>query len=119
MTARLTYLERYLAGEYEQVWDELQALGDAVREEPLHGDPLAVARETMRRVRKNLEMLIPRLVAVGYQFGYGWVQPPADEPFGWRLRQEYQRLLEDVKAQPPILTFDSDLDDHLADRQSG
>ena len=117
MTARLTYLERYLAGEYEQVWTELQALGDAVREEPLHGDALAVARETMRRVRRNLEMLIPRLVAVGYQFGYGWIQPPADEPLGWRLRQEYQRLLEDVKTQHPILTFDSDLEDYLADRR--
>ncbi|MGZ6376098.1 MAG: hypothetical protein ACXWPI_15445, partial [Ktedonobacterales bacterium] len=93
MTARLTYLERYLAGEYEQVWAELQALGAAVREEPLHSDALAVARATMRRVRENLEMLIPRLVKAGYQFGYGWVQPPANEPFGWRLREAYLSML--------------------------
>ncbi len=33
------------------------------------------------------------------------------------MRQEYQRLLEDVKAQPPILTLDADLEDHLADRR--
>src|SRR6266849_6050327 len=117
MAAKTPYLERYLAGEYELVWDELVALGAEVREEPLYSDALAVARETMRRVRKNLEMLIPRLVTIGYQFGYGWVQPPADEPFGWRLRQEYQRLLEEVKDQPPILTFESDLEDHLADRR--
>jgi len=115
MAAKTPYLERYVAGEYERVWDELVALGTEVREEPLYSDALAVARETMRRVRKNLEILIPRLVTIGYQFGYGWVQPPADEPFGWRLRQEYQRLLEDVKDQPPIFTFDSDLEDHLAD----
>lgn len=117
MTERRSYLERYLAGEYEQVWVELEALGEAVREEPLYGDALAVARETMRRVRENLEVLIPRLVTVGYQFGYSWIQPPADEPFGWRLRQEYQRLHEDAKAQPPIFTFDADLENHLADRR--
>jgi hypothetical protein len=117
MAANRTFLERRLAGEYEQVWAELQALGEAVREEPLYGDALAVARETMRRVRENLEMLIPRLVAVGYQFGYGWVQPPADEPFGWWLRQEYRRLFEDVRAQPPIFTFEADLADHLTDRR--
>lgn len=117
MAASTTYLERYLAGEYEPVWDELTALGAAVREEPLYRDALAVARETMRRVRQNLEMLIPRLITVGYQFGYGWIQPPADEPFGWQLRQEYQRLLEDAKTQPPIFTFAADLEDHLADRR--
>jgi hypothetical protein len=31
-----TYLERYLAGEYEQVWDELLGLGAAVRTPPLY-----------------------------------------------------------------------------------
>ncbi|HET9109226.1 MAG TPA: hypothetical protein VFN78_00235 [Ktedonobacterales bacterium] len=69
-----SYLERYLAGEHELVWAELQALGAAVREEPLHSEALAVARETMRRVRHNIETLIPRLEASGYEFGYGWVQ---------------------------------------------
>jgi hypothetical protein len=70
-----TYLERYLAGEYERVWDELQALGAAVREEPLHADARAVARETMRRVRHNIQALIPRLEERGYAFGYRWLMP--------------------------------------------
>jgi hypothetical protein len=52
----------------------------------------------MRRVRQNLEMLIPRLVTLGYQFGYGWIQPPADEPFGWRLRRDYLRMLAGARA---------------------
>jgi hypothetical protein len=65
-----TYLERYLAGEHEQVWADLLALGDRVRQEPLYADALAVARETMRRVRHNIEVLIPRLTAWGYHFGY-------------------------------------------------
>lgn len=70
----MDYLDRYLAGEHEQVWAELVALGSAVREEPLYADALAVAHETMRRVRHNIETLIPRLEALGYVFGYGWVQ---------------------------------------------
>jgi hypothetical protein len=74
MAARTTYLERYMAGEYEPVWAELHALGSAIREEPLYRDALAVARETMRRVRHNIETLIPRLEAIGYAFGYGWAQ---------------------------------------------
>lgn len=65
-----SYLERYLAGERERVWDELTALGAAVREEPVYADALAVVRETMRRVRTNIETLIPRLRQAGYTFGF-------------------------------------------------
>jgi hypothetical protein len=62
------YLERYLAGEHEPVWAELQALGAGVRKEPLLTDAFAVAHETMRRVRRNIETLLPRLEAMGYRF---------------------------------------------------
>lgn len=64
-----SFLSRYLDGEHEQVWAELLALGEQVREEPLYSDALAVACETMRRVRYNIELLIPRLTELGYQFG--------------------------------------------------
>ena len=64
------YLDRYQRGEREPVWAELLALGEQVRSEPLYADALAVARETMGRVRQNIETLIPRLVAIGYRFGY-------------------------------------------------
>jgi hypothetical protein len=63
-----TYLERYFAGEREAVWAELSALGVAIQEEPLASDTLAVARETMRRVRVNVELLAQRLTALGYRF---------------------------------------------------
>lgn len=69
------FLERYQSGEHEQVWDELVRYGDQIQERPLFDDALEVAYETMRRVRKNIEMMIPRLCAISYQFGYGWVQP--------------------------------------------
>lgn len=93
------------------------ALGAAVRAEPVYADALAVARETMRRVRANIEMLIPRLVKAGYQFGYGWVQSPADELFWWRVREAYLSMLEHAKAQPPILAIGGDVEEQLADRR--
>ena len=63
------YLERYLTGEYEQVWNELQALGPAVREQPNYSEAWEVAVETMRRVRRNCERLVTKLGAMGYVFG--------------------------------------------------
>lgn len=72
MASSTSYQERYLHGEHEQVWAELLALGEQVRDDPFAGDARAVAYETMRRVRYNLDLLIPRLRARGYTFGYGW-----------------------------------------------
>lgn len=66
-------IERYQAGAYEEVWAELLKMGDGVRSEPIYSDALAVAYETMRRARFNINLLIPRLRAYGYQFGYAWV----------------------------------------------
>lgn len=74
MAPKATYLERYLGGEYEPVWAELQALGAAVREDPLYPDALAVALETMQRVRHNFELLTTRLQTIGYSFSYEWAR---------------------------------------------
>jgi hypothetical protein len=63
-----TYIKRYLAGERVEVWNELMALGEAVRHKPLQTDANAVAKETMRRARCNIETLIPRLAGIGYRF---------------------------------------------------
>jgi hypothetical protein len=71
----VTYLERYLAGECEEVWADLMGLDARVRDEWVLADALAVARETMRRVRSNLATLIPRLERAGYVFGYEGLDP--------------------------------------------
>lgn len=63
------FLDRYQRGEHKQVWDELLVQREAVRREPLLTDASAVARETMQRVRHNIEILIPRLRELGYQIG--------------------------------------------------
>jgi hypothetical protein len=73
-------LERYRQGECEQVWAELLAQGGRIRKQPLYDEALAVTRETMRRARANIELLVPRLTSLGYQFAYpDRVFIPADE----------------------------------------
>ena len=64
------FIDRYQHGAHQQVWDELYALGSEIRSGSLYTEALAVAHETMRRVRVNIEVLIPRLQALGYEFGY-------------------------------------------------
>jgi hypothetical protein len=53
-----TFLQRYQAGEFIAVWDDLLALGEKVRDRRYNADAVAVAAETMRRVRHNVELLI-------------------------------------------------------------
>jgi hypothetical protein len=65
----MNYLKRYLNGEFEQVWSELQALGPAVRQEPDYLLAQGVASETMSRVRRNCELLVSRLNSLDYVFG--------------------------------------------------
>ncbi len=102
IVAKANYLERYLAGEYESVWAELQGIGAAVHEEPLYSVALAVARETMRCARRNIETLIPRLEAIGFRFGYDWLeedeldfaehQPPIFAPPGEDIQERIAEL---------------------------
>jgi hypothetical protein len=94
-----TYLQRYNAGEREQVWDELLAFGPAVRDEPLYADALAVARETMTRARHNVELLVARLRGNGYKFAYPlnkvFAPPPTDVA-------EQISLLEELVGTIPL-----------------
>jgi len=63
-----SYLTRYQNGEREQVWSELTALGERIREEDILPDALAVAYETMSRAGENARRLVSRLQSIGYQF---------------------------------------------------
>jgi hypothetical protein len=65
----MNYLERYLDGEYQQVWDELVSLGAGVCQGPHYNQAWAVAEETMRRVQDNCSELISRLKTMEYKFG--------------------------------------------------
>jgi hypothetical protein len=61
-------LSRYENGEHEAVWRDLTSLGADVRQ-PRYREPArAVARETMRRARRNVERLRERLQELDYVF---------------------------------------------------
>lgn len=61
-------LERYRDGDREAVWRELTALGAAVRNPLYFPDAAAVAAETMKRARHNVESIITKLESLGYEF---------------------------------------------------
>ena len=97
-----SFLDRYQQGEYEEVWRDLMALGEQVRIEPLYADALAVARETMRRARYNIELLLPRLRAAGYQFGYGWLtRHGINDPKVVVAAEEAEQVLPPPYGVPP------------------
>jgi len=84
----LPLFERYLSGEHEKVWQELIALGPAVREDPHTADALAVAYETMRRVDLNVREICARLEAIGYTRARAQMH----EPPGRKAHQQIERL---------------------------
>jgi hypothetical protein len=62
-------LSRYLAGDHRQVWDELLSHGPVVRMPPFVDQANDVVRETMNRVRENIESLVRGLEKHRFVFG--------------------------------------------------
>jgi hypothetical protein len=65
----MSYLQRYLAGDHEAVWQELGGLDPEACGPDIVADAEAVARVTMERVAVNIDRLIERLAARNYVFG--------------------------------------------------
>ncbi|GAA1871076.1 hypothetical protein [Myceligenerans crystallogenes] len=63
-----SYFARYAAGEHDDVWKDLRALGRAALEGPVREDAEAVAAEMGSRALFNVETLVARLGAAGYVF---------------------------------------------------
>jgi hypothetical protein len=106
----MEYIERYLNGEYEQVWNELLNLGAGIRKEPHWSGAQQVAAEMMARVRRNCEKIIARLSKMGYDFTrypdgsrrYGDMPPhtpPSDE-----MRDAQMELEGEAGSLPLSLT---------------
>jgi hypothetical protein len=75
-------LTRYRNGEHEDVWRDLESLGESVRSARYLEPARAVARETMRRARHNIEMIVARLRELNYRFTGIGEQCDRDRRFG-------------------------------------
>lgn len=61
-------LEKYLKGNYQEVWQEMLSLGPLDRQSDTFMDIYTVAKETMLRVNHNILTIITRLEKMGYKF---------------------------------------------------
>lgn len=85
----LGFYERYEQGLHQEVYDELLALQEHIHEPHLYDEALVIVRTMMRRVRHNLEVIVPRLSQMGYLFREGgfWENAPTEKQT--RLKKEY------------------------------
>ena len=59
---KMLYIERYINGEYEQVWDDLLALGAKVREEQVYLDSTLFQDGARKITEKNSSL--PRITQI-------------------------------------------------------
>jgi hypothetical protein len=102
----LPFHERYISGDYGGVWADLGALSDAVKYDPVAVDALAVAYETMHRAAKNIEVLVTRLGAIGYEFHRDafspyWKTSVADAATREALERRLEEFVEAARASGP------------------
>ncbi len=73
--------DRYQKGYYQEVYDELLTIQERIYEPQIYEEALRITKEIMRRVRDNIELLIPRLRDIGYHFGEGFSESPEEEAY--------------------------------------
>lgn len=61
--------DRYMAGQHHDAWRELTGYSEWIKLPEYLGDAHKIAAETMARVHRNLDRLIPRLSRMGFRFG--------------------------------------------------
>ena len=90
------WYERYQRGFHQEVYDELMALQGHIHDPEMYDEVLLVMQTLMRRVRSNIEQIIPRLQTMGYLFHKGGFRENA--------LPEKQRSLEQAYPvfQPPM-----------------
>jgi hypothetical protein len=95
------YLGRYRRGEREAVWRDLLALGELTPGTAAWWTVDAVARETMSRARRNVELLVQRLDEVGYRFEAP--RAPSAEPLTRCVfvppRPDVRQRVDDLEAR--------------------
>ncbi len=103
--------DRYKSGEYQQIWKEMNQYDTiSLLNLEIQKDMLEVIKETMLRVRKNLEILVPRLIHLGFVFGDGFFDDCSVE--------EKEKISKDLPIYP-LQPQSVDREIHMADHLYG
>ncbi|MDX2141354.1 MAG: hypothetical protein SF123_24930 [Chloroflexota bacterium] len=97
MGIAMSFLSRYRDGEEEAVWDDMVSLGSSIQNDAYREDAWSVVRETMLRVKHNVEILHQQLLLLDYRFvtpAGAYVPPSAD------VRTKIQQLKSRVGSLP-------------------
>jgi hypothetical protein len=73
-----SWVERYVNGQHESVWDEVVALGPRASDPDFAPEVHALARETMKRALRNVEALKSLLPSIGWRFRFPMTGPPSE-----------------------------------------
>lgn len=73
--------DQYLKGFHQEVYNELLTMQERIYEPRIYEEALLITKEIMRRVRDNIQLLIPRLREIGYHFGEGFSESPEEEAY--------------------------------------
>lgn len=60
-------LERYKAGDFEAVWQELKNFCE-IHEQSVKDEALEIAREAIKRVKYNFHVIVNNLIKLGFEF---------------------------------------------------
>ncbi|MEV1142623.1 hypothetical protein [Micromonospora sp. NPDC049799] len=104
MTERLDWVDRYVAGERDQVWHEMRQLGSRVRDAAFASEAQAVCDEMAGLARSNIETLISRLRQQGYRFHKNDDDQTPTEPYAapGPQAEEHLRWLEERLGPLPM-----------------
>lgn len=104
MNERLGWMDRYVAGEQDQVWHEMTQMGGRVRDLEFAAEAQAVCDEMARRARSNIETVIARLRDQGYRFHENDDDQTPTEPYAppGPEAEEHLRWLEERIGPLPM-----------------
>jgi len=93
-----SWLERYVDGQYESVWEEVTGLGPQASEPANASAVNALARETMQRALRNVEALTSLLPSIGWQFKFPMSGPPSNYCVHARPQADVQERIAELEA---------------------
>lgn len=99
----MRYIDRYMSGDYQQTWQDIASSNLEEDGGEKSTEALEVAREIMKRVRQNIEILIHRLQEIKFSFGYdALLHSYLSLPSTLSCQAQYLEAFSWVRKQYPV-----------------